>query len=80
MKQTPKQLKRQRKRQFKQQKKQKTEQLRKEIRTFLDQKEANLENTKENQTQLEEIWDTLKTLDKISNKELQLLKEKLTKE
>ena len=66
MNQTPKQLKRQKKREFKQQKKQKTEQLRKEIRNYLDQKEANLENTKENQTQLEEIWDTLKELDKMT--------------
>ena len=80
MKQTPKQLKRQKKREFKAIKKEKANQLRKEIRTFLDQKEANLENTKENQEALQEIWDTLKDLDKISNKELQLLKEKLTKE
>ena len=80
MKQTSKQLKRQKKREFKAIKKEKANQLRKEIRTFLDQKEANLENTKENQEALQEIWDTLKDLDKISNKELQLLKEKLTKE
>jgi len=80
VKQTPKQLKRQKKREFKAIKKEKANQLRKEIRTFLDQKEANLENTKENQEALQEIWDTLKDLDKISNKELQLLKEKLTKE
>jgi hypothetical protein len=71
MKQTNKQLKRQKKREFKAIKKQEKEQLKKEIKQFLDQKEMSLDSSKiENQVALDEIWQTLKVLDKMSNKDL----------
>ena len=78
MKQTNKQLKRFKKRKFKQQKKENRQNTIKTIRDLLDQKELNLDSSKiENQIALDEIWQTLKTLDKLSNKDLKTKLEEL---
>jgi len=81
MKQTPKQLKRQKKRQFKQQKKENRQQMIKEIRKLLDKKELSLDSSKiENQIELDEIWQTLKKLNQLSNRDLKELRERLETE
>ena len=77
MKQTTKQLKRLKKREFKQQKKANRIELQQEIKQLLDQKEANTDNTPENQEALEEIWNILKNLEKLSNKDLKTKLEEL---
>jgi outer membrane PBP1 activator LpoA protein len=80
MKQTNKQLKRQKKKLYKQQKKIDRQQTIKDIRSLLDQKEKFIDNTTENQIVLDEIWQTLKKLDKMSNKDLKKLREGLENE
>jgi outer membrane PBP1 activator LpoA protein len=80
-KQTNKQLKRQKKRQFKQQKKQNRQNTINEIRNLLDQKELSLDSSKvENQVALDEIWQTLKNLERLSNKALKNKLEELQNE
>lgn len=75
MKLTPKQLKRQRKREFKAVKKAnrlfQIGRYKHAIKKFLDEKEANLDNTPENAETLQWIWQTLEKLDKMTLTDLE---------